>query len=173
MNGLRVDGRRRNELRHFVAKSNVSSTADGSIYLVQGNTKILCTVSGPKEPPARNLQQANKGVLKISIEIAAFSTMERRMRNRADRRVQELQTVIEQTFEESVQLSLLPRSYIQINLQVLSQDGGLLASCVNAATLALSDAGIPVFDYVVACSIGLIDEEIILGNVPNKHFRFY
>src|SRR5690606_12656541 len=41
-----------------------------------------------------------------------------------------------------------------INLHVLSQDGSVLAACVNAATLALIDAGIPILDYMCACSAG-------------------
>lgn len=39
-------------------------------------------------------------------------------------------------------------------LHVLSQDGALLAACLNAATLALIDAGIPMKDYVAACTTG-------------------
>jgi exosome complex component RRP41 len=49
---------------------------------------------------------------------------------------------------------LFPRSTISINLHVLSQDGSLLAACINATTLALIDAGIPMQDYVVACTAG-------------------
>ena len=38
---------------------------------------------------------------------------------------------------------------------MLSQDGALLAACINATTLALIDAGIPMADYVTACTAGL------------------
>jgi len=49
---------------------------------------------------------------------------------------------------------LYPNSTITININVLSQDGALLAACINAATLALIDAGIPASDYLVACTAG-------------------
>ena len=49
---------------------------------------------------------------------------------------------------------LYPRSTISVGLHVLSQDGSLLAALVNAATLALVDAGIPMTDYLVACTAG-------------------
>ncbi len=49
---------------------------------------------------------------------------------------------------------LYPRSAITFSLHVLSQDGSLLAALINAATLAAVDAGIPMTDYVVACSAG-------------------
>ena len=37
---------------------------------------------------------------------------------------------------------------------MLSQDGSLLAALINAATLACVDAGIPMTDYVAACTAG-------------------
>ena len=41
-----------------------------------------------------------------------------------------------------------------MSLHVLSQDGSLLAALINAATLACVDAGIPMTDYVAACTAG-------------------
>ena len=41
-------------------------------------------------------------------------------------------------------------------MQVLQSDGGILSACINAATLALIDAGIPMKDYVCACTASLI-----------------
>jgi hypothetical protein len=47
--GLRVDGRRANELRKISAKLGVLGQADGSAYLEMGNTKVLAAVYGPHE----------------------------------------------------------------------------------------------------------------------------
>ena len=47
--GLRVDGRRPNELRKIIAKTSVLAQADGSAYIEQGNTKVLAAVYGPQE----------------------------------------------------------------------------------------------------------------------------
>ena len=58
-------------------------------------------------------------------------------------------------FTSTLFTHLYPHSTIQINLHILSQDGSLLAACLNAATLALIDAGIPMSDYIVACTSGL------------------
>jgi hypothetical protein len=41
---------------------------------------------------------------------------------------------------------------------VLQADGGNYSVCVNAATLAIIDAGIPMRDYVCACTVGFVDE---------------
>ena len=53
-----------------------------------------------------------------------------------------------------VHTRVYPHSTITINLHVLAQDGSLLAALINASTLALIDAGIPMTDYLVACTAG-------------------
>ena len=72
----------------------------------------------------------------------------------ASRRTAEMQTTIASAFSSTLFLHLYPHSTIAISLHVLSQDGSLLAACLNAATLALIDAGIPVSDYIAACTSG-------------------
>lgn len=37
--------------------------------------------------------------------------------------------------------------------------------CVNAATMALIDAGVPMKDFVCACSAGYIEDTPLLGKV--------
>jgi exosome complex component RRP41 len=65
-----------------------------------------------------------------------------------------MQITIASAFSSAIFTHLYPHSTIQIALHVLSQDGSLLAACINAATLALIDAGVPMSDYVVACTAG-------------------
>ncbi len=66
----------------------------------------------------------------------------------------ELSTTLANTLTPHLLTHIYPRSTILISIHVLSQDGGLLAACVNAATLALVDAGVPMTDMVVACTAG-------------------
>jgi len=47
--GLRIDGRRVNELRKIRGQVGVFGEADGSAYLEMGNTKALAVVYGPRE----------------------------------------------------------------------------------------------------------------------------
>jgi exosome complex component RRP41 len=65
-----------------------------------------------------------------------------------------MQTTISSAFASAVFTHLYPHSTINITLHILNQDGSLLAACLNAATLALIDAGIPMRDYIVACTAG-------------------
>jgi len=62
---------------------------------------------------------------------------------------------IKSTFEPVVQTSLYPRSQIDIFVHVLQQDGGVLQACINATTLALVNAGVPLFDFVCAVTGGV------------------
>jgi exosome complex component RRP41 len=65
-----------------------------------------------------------------------------------------MQHIIASTFTTAIFTHLYPHSTITISLQILSQDGSLLAACLNASTLALIDAGIPMQDYICACTAG-------------------
>jgi len=62
--------------------------------------------------------------------------------------------MISSSFASVLFTHLYPHSTITVNLHVLSQDGSLLAACMNAATLALIDAGIPMSDYIAGCTAG-------------------
>lgn len=66
----------------------------------------------------------------------------------------EMQTTIGNAFSQTLFTKLYPHSTISLSLHVLSQDGSLLAACLNACTLALIDAGVPMTDYICACTAG-------------------
>lgn len=70
------------------------------------------------------------------------------------RRVQEIEIAIAKALSSTVHTHLFPHSAITVSLHVLSQDGSLLAALINAATLAIVDAGIPMTDYIAACTAG-------------------
>tara|TARA_R110002060_G_scaffold46964_14_gene58115 strand:+ start:1136 stop:1600 length:465 start_codon:yes stop_codon:yes gene_type:complete len=61
---------------------------------------------------------------------------------------------ISSAFSQTLSTHLYPHSTISLSLHILSQDGSLLAALLNASTLALIDAGIPMRDYICACTAG-------------------
>lgn len=161
--GLRVDGRRWNELRRFECKINTHpNSSDGSSYVEQGNTKVMCVVQGPMEPPLRSQSDQNKATIEINLNIATFATMERKKRSKNEKRMIELKTTLERTFEQSILSHLYARTLIEVNVQVLALDGGLLAAITNSITLALIDAGVAMYDYVSAINVGLHDQTPLL-----------
>lgn len=153
---LRLDGRRWNELRRINAQISTQSSADGSSYLEIGNTKILVSVTGPSEGRQAGQRGGSGNTAKIEVEInvAGFSGTDRRRKvaGGGDKRIKEMEHCIKSAFEGIVRGDLFPHSTIGINVHVISQDGSLLAACINASTLALIDAGIPMTDYLVACT---------------------
>ncbi|MCJ1320409.1 Exosome non-catalytic core component [Xylographa vitiligo] len=156
---LRLDGRRWNELRRIHAQISIQAAADGSSYLEMGNTKILCTVAGPAEERRRGAgggvtSSDEKASVVVEVSVAGFSGVDRKRRGRGDKRTAELQSTIASAFSTTLFTNLYPRSTITVSLHILAQDGSLLAACLNAATLALIDAGIPMADYIVACTAG-------------------
>ncbi len=65
-----------------------------------------------------------------------------------------MQQTIASAFAQTLSTHLYPHSTITLSLNLLSTDGSSLAACLNASTLALIDAGIPMKDYICACTAG-------------------
>ena len=83
---LRLDGRRWNELRRIHGQISTQAAADGSSYLEMGNTKIICTVSGPQEQRrSGGRDQGNEAKVEVEINMAAFSGTDRKRRMRTDK----------------------------------------------------------------------------------------
>ncbi|KAJ0637506.1 putative ribosomal protein S5 domain 2-type [Helianthus annuus] len=106
----------------------------------------------------------SKLILQIRCEytMANFSTGDRMRKPKGDRRSTEISLVIRQTMEACIMTHLMPRSQIDIFVQVLQADGGTRSACINAATLALADAGIPMCDLVTSCSAGYLNSTPLL-----------
>jgi len=161
--GFRVDGRRATELRRIQCKMGVFTQADGSAYIEQGNTKVLAAVYGPHEVRGGKSKSLHDQVLiNCQYSMAVFSTAERKRRPRGDRLSIEMTQHLKQTFETAILTHLCPRSQIDIYVEVLQSDGGNYCACVNAASLALMDAGVPMRDLVCACSASLCDDTPIV-----------
>nr|CAB3244002.1 exosome complex component RRP41-like [Phallusia mammillata] len=155
--GYRIDGRKPTELRQIRCRLGVFTQADGSSYVEQGNTKVLASIYGPHEPSSnmRSKISHDKCIINCEYSQASFSSAERKHRPRGDRKSLDMAAHIKQTFESCIHTTLYPRSQIDIFLQILQSDGSNYCACVNAATLAIVDAGIAMKDYVCACSASL------------------
>ncbi|KAI6059563.1 Exosome complex component RRP41 [Aix galericulata] len=100
----------------------------------------------------------DRALVNCQYSMATFSTGERKRRPHGDRKSSEMSLHLKQTFEAAILTELFPRSQIDIYVQILQADGGNYCACVNAATLAVIDAGIPLRDYVCASSAGLVED---------------
>lgn len=155
--GLRRDGRRNDNLREWEAVVGMIPHADGSAYARQGQTKVVAIVNGPKQGAGRGSENVQ---VVCDFEMAAFSTAQRRKPLRHDRKNFELGAKIASTFESAIMTELYPRSVIEISIQVLQADGSVLAVAINAATLALMDAGVAMKDFVCACTASVVEHAV-------------
>ncbi|XP_077229447.1 3'-5'-exoribonuclease family protein isoform X2 [Tasmannia lanceolata] len=116
----------------------------------------------PCEVQNKGRQINDQALVRCEYSIADFSTGDRRRKPKGDRRSTEISLAIRQTMEACILTHLMPRSQIDIFVQVLQADGGTRSACINAATLALADAGIPMRDLITSCSAGYLNSTPLL-----------
>lgn len=160
-NGIRIDGRKTDELRPTKIEVGVLDNADGSAYMEQGKNKILAGVYGPHEAHPKHLALADRSRLKCRYHMAPFSVDERKS-PAPSRRDIELSMVIRQALEPSIFLEYYPRTAIDLFIEVLQAHGGTRCVGITVASLALADAGIPMRDLTVACAAGKIEGQLVL-----------
>ena len=91
-----------------------------------------------------------------------YASAERKTRGPRDKRNLEVAATIEKCFQQVIMTHLFPRSQFNINIHVTQEDGGVLPAAINATTLALVDAGIPLNDMLVACVSGASIGAVVL-----------
>uniref|UniRef100_A0A914LEE4 Exoribonuclease phosphorolytic domain-containing protein n=1 Tax=Meloidogyne incognita TaxID=6306 RepID=A0A914LEE4_MELIC len=167
--GFRKDARLPKQIRNIIYQTGIYSNADGSAYIEQGGTKVLCAVYGPREGRIKSRIQEESAIVVCQYSQSTFSVPDRRNRPRGDRRGNTNSRLLERAFEAVVFVNLYPRSQIDIFFEVIEAsfkgsmtietiaDGGNLAACVNAGSLALADAGIPMRGLASAVECGCVD----------------
>jgi len=161
VDGKRLDGRKLDEPRSVKMVAGPLKRADGSAFVEWGKNKALASIYGPGETHPRHLQESDRAILQVRYNMASFS-VEDRKRPGPDRRSAEISKVTKEALEPAVFLAEYPRSSIEINIEILQADAGTRCTGINAASLALADAGIPMRDLVVALAFGKIDGEVCL-----------
>ncbi|MEM7821412.1 MAG: exosome complex exonuclease Rrp41 [Candidatus Aenigmatarchaeota archaeon] len=168
--GKRLDGRLPEEMREIEIKLDAVSRADGSAMVRFGNTIVIASVYGPKALFPEHLREPEKCILRCRYNMAPFSVDERKSPG-PDRRSTEISKVVRLALEPVIFLEEFPRAVIDVFIEVLQADGSTRVTGLNAASLALADAGIPMKDLVAACSIGKIDDKLIvdLSGIEDQH----
>jgi len=159
--GIRLDGRKADELRQVKLQVGVLPNADGSAYVEHGKNKILAAAFGPREMHPKHLAQADRMVLRCRYHMAPFSVPERKSPAPSRREV-ELSKVIRESLEPALFLELYPRTGVDLFIKVLQADGGTRCASITAAALAIADAGVPMRDLVVACAAGKVEDTVVL-----------
>lgn len=160
-NGKRSDGRGIDELRSIKITVGVVKNADGSAYIEFGKNKIIVAVYGPREVHPKHMALPDRCVLRCRYHMSPFST-DTRKNPAPSRREVEISKVMRESLEPSLILSDYPRAVIDVFVEVLQADGGSRCAGINAASVALADAGINMRDLVSACAAGRLSDNIVL-----------
>ncbi|KAK9309452.1 hypothetical protein QLX08_000931 [Tetragonisca angustula] len=141
-------------LRPMNCELNQLSMPDGSAMLMQGNTAVIAGIYGPVEAKLQKMIYD-----KASVEVS-YSPI--KGPTKVDDRMTEM--YIKETCEAAIIVTFHPATAICINVQELEDSGGMLGCTINAACLALINAGIPMKFTIAAvnCMIQEDSEDIIL-----------
>jgi len=156
----REDGRPLNQFRRIFVKTGVSGHANGSAYIEMEQTKVLCTVFGPRE--ATKTEFRDKARLNCDFKFASFAIPNSPKGFIPDSEEKHKAMIMREALESSIQLHKYPKTSIDVYILVLQEDGGAVPAAINAASLALADAGIEMYDIVCACSIAFCSSSLIL-----------
>ncbi|KAG7351869.1 exosome complex exonuclease Rrp41 [Nitzschia inconspicua] len=163
LSNLRNDGRKPGEIRRMRVQMGANTnTGDGggvggSALVDMGLTSALATVRGPMACARRSDELPDRAMVDVSVKAVPFAPSggDRRVTNpNTDRRLVEMTHLLKRALEATILLQLYPKSRIQVQVVILADDGGRLSAAINAASVALIDAGIPVKDILCSCSAG-------------------
>ncbi|KAJ3326948.1 hypothetical protein HDU76_012485 [Blyttiomyces sp. JEL0837] len=148
----RADGRSSYQIRPMAISLSPLHRADGSARFSFDKSSVLAAVFGPKEAKIKE-EQMDRAFIDVKMKslVGLTGTSERFT-----------ERVIRETLENVILATLHPRTTIQVTLQVMSEDGSMLATSINAVILALVDAGVPLRSMMACVTCAVKDGEYLL-----------
>src|SRR5207302_2924334 len=172
----RSDNRTQDQMRPVNIIADFVSTAEGSVLIEVGNTRVICTASVEETVPSF-LRNSGKGWVTAEYGMLPRATLTRTpreaARGRVSGRTHEIQRLIGRSLRGVTDLERLGERSILIDCDVIQADGGTRTASITGAFVALglaleklAEAGtltsVPLRDFVAAISVGIVDGEILL-----------
>lgn len=157
----RADGRKFDEIREIEAKVGIIPNADGSAMFKTGGTIAIAAVFGPRTLHPQHMQNPEKGILRVNYGMMPFSVSER-IRPGPNRRSQEISKVTEWALTPIIDLEGYPNTVVDVFIQIPQADAGTRVAGINAAVMALAQAGVPMKEMASAVSIGKLDKTLVV-----------
>jgi ribonuclease PH len=173
---VRSDGRAADQLRPVRLTPDFIPTAEGSVLIEVGRTRVVATASVEDGVPSF-LRGSGRGWVTSEYAMLPRATEQRTpresTRGRPSGRTLEIQRMIGRSLRAVTDASLLGERTIWIDCDVLQADGGTRTASITGgfAALALAcerlvAAGIlktaPLIDSVAATSVGIVDDVALL-----------
>src|SRR6202045_2001706 len=172
----RSDNRAPDQMRPVNILPGYINTAEGSVLMEVGNTRVICTASIEETVPSF-MRNSGKGWITAEYSMLPRATLTRTPREvtkgRSSGRTHEIQRLIGRSLRAVTDLVRLGERTIWIDCDVIQADGGTRTASITGAFLALGlaleklvEAGTltsaPLRDFVAAVSVGIVDGEILL-----------
>lgn len=157
---VRADGRAYDETRPIEARIGVVKRADGSALFAFGGSRAIVAVYGPRKLHPQHKQNPEKALLRCHYDLASFSVSERK-RPGPSRRSSEVSYIVGKALEPVLNLEAFPNSVIDVFILITEADASTRVAGINAASMALADAGLLMTELVSAVSIGKIGDAIV------------
>ncbi len=157
----RPDGRKADEIRPMQAKVGIVPNADGSALFSFGDTIAIAAVYGPKKMHPQHQQDPEKGTLRCRYNMLSFS-VDDRIRPGPSRRSTEISKITEWALEPSLLIKRYPNMVVDVHVNILQANASTRCAGINAASMALAHAGIPMKNIVSSVSIGKLDKNLVV-----------
>ena len=155
----RFDGRKFDEVREMEAKVGIIPRADGSAMFRTGKTVAIAAVYGPRGVFPAFLQNPKEGRLKCVYDLLSFSVTERK-RPGSSRRSTEISMVTEDSLKPVLDLTKFSYLGVDVYVYITQADAGTRTAGINAAALALADAGMSMKDLITSIAVGKVSDKI-------------
>ncbi|MCL4476684.1 MAG: ribonuclease PH [Nitrospirae bacterium] len=173
---MRQDGRKSNQLRAVRITRNFLKTAEGSVLIEMGDTKVLCSATiEDRVPPF--LKDQKKGWVTAEYGMLPRSTQTRMTREavtgRIGGRTHEIQRLIGRALRSVTDLEGLGERTVWIDCDVIQADGGTRTASITGAFLCMADAlshairngmieRMPLTNHLAAVSVGIVNGKPLL-----------
>ncbi len=172
----RSDNRAPEQMRPVKITPEFISTAEGSVLIELGNTRVICTASVEEAVP-QFIKGAGKGWITSEYGMLPRSTLTRTPRESARGRIggrtHEIQRLIGRSLRAVTDPTRLGERTVWIDCDVIQADGGTRTASITGSFVALAlalqklvEAGtlrtVPLRDYLAAISVGIVDGEVLL-----------
>jgi len=165
--GKRLDGRKPDEIRPVSVKVGVIPQADGSAEVSMGETTAIAAVYGPQKVHPRRFEVADRAYIRLIYDMASFSVSDRK-RPGPSRRSKEISKVMKEALAPAIYLEKYPQMGIYIYVEIINANAGTRTAAINAASVALADAGIEMRDLVTSVAAGKVDNKIVVDLLQDE-----
>jgi len=168
-------------LRRLVLQRSILSSSSGSSSVEMGHTKVLCAVHGPRQQstldPSGSSSSSNNnsnglicqvryapmfGIRPTTQVLQQPTSLDSLGRTSGSPTVSDLEIELSARVLDAISPAIplfiftSSKCVIDIFCMIVQDDGSALAACITAASLALADGGIEMYDLVSCCSTAIM-----------------